>query len=150
MAEPLLNLGDIGLMRERVGSRGGAQRMHAQPIDFGADAGLQAVMAHDVAVDRGGIEGSVQFFLRPVIPDRAEQGTGRVAGVAGERQVFLDEPLRHCVRRHKPHLAALALDAEVQDALTALHILHPQGCTAPPGACRDRAGWPGWPGRGRP
>ena len=43
VVEPFLDLRDIGLVRERVCGRRGAQRMHAQPVDFGADARLQAV-----------------------------------------------------------------------------------------------------------
>lgn len=54
----------------------------AQPVNFGADACLQAVFAHDVAVHRRGIERSAQFFLRPIVPDRAEEGTGHVVAVA--------------------------------------------------------------------
>jgi len=68
--------GDIGLVQQRVCGRRGAQRMHAQPVDFGADARLQAVFAHDVAVHRRGIERPVQFFLGAVVFDRPEEGTG--------------------------------------------------------------------------
>src|SRR5579863_10696942 len=52
VAEPLLDLGDIGLMGERVSGRRGAQRMDAQPIHFRADAGFQAIFLHDVTVER--------------------------------------------------------------------------------------------------
>jgi hypothetical protein len=67
MAEPFLDLGDVGFVRERVGGGGGAQRMHAEAVDFGADAPLQAVFARDVAVGRGGFEGPLEFFLGPVV-----------------------------------------------------------------------------------
>src|SRR5713226_4009627 len=43
VSEPLLNLGDIRFMRERISGGGGAQRMHAKAVYFGADTGLQAV-----------------------------------------------------------------------------------------------------------
>src|SRR5712692_8494434 len=51
MAEPLLHLGDIGLVVERVGRCRGAQRMHTQPIYFRADAGLQPIFHDDIAID---------------------------------------------------------------------------------------------------
>ena len=51
MAEPLLHLGDIAVVGESIGRRRGAERMHAEAIDLGADAGLKAVLAYDVAVD---------------------------------------------------------------------------------------------------
>ena len=35
--------------------------MNAQPIHFGADAAFEAVLQDDVAVDRGGIERTVEF-----------------------------------------------------------------------------------------
>ena len=126
MAEPLLNLGDIGLVGEGVGGGGSAEGMHAQAVDLGADAGLQAVLAHNVAVERGGVKGTVEFFRGAVVADGAEEGPGRIAGVAGEGQVFLDEALGQGVCRHKPHLIPLAPDEEVHHALAALHILDEQ------------------------
>src|SRR5437762_2627707 len=73
MAEPLLDLGDVGLVREGVGSSGGAQGVHAQAVHFGADAGGQAVMANDVPVDGSGIERAIQFFGSAVVLDRPEE-----------------------------------------------------------------------------
>jgi len=40
MAEPFLNLADVGFVRKSVGRRSRARRMHAQPVDFRVDAGL--------------------------------------------------------------------------------------------------------------
>ena len=60
MAEPFLDLGDVGLMRERVGGGRGAQGAHAEADYFGADAGLAAVSQDDVVVDRTGIKRPVE------------------------------------------------------------------------------------------
>jgi hypothetical protein len=46
--------------------------------------------------------------------------------MARERQIFLDEPLRHGMHRHEADLVALALDAKMHDTLTALHVAHPE------------------------
>ena len=51
VAEPFLDLGDIEIMRERVGGGGRAQRMDAKPVDLTADAGLLAVFTDNIAID---------------------------------------------------------------------------------------------------
>jgi hypothetical protein len=61
VAEPFLDLGDICLMRKRVGGRGGTQRMHTEAVHFGADAGRAAVFQDDVVADRTGIERPVEL-----------------------------------------------------------------------------------------
>lgn len=43
VAQPLLDLGDIGIMRERVGRRRGPQRMHAEALHRRVDAHRLAV-----------------------------------------------------------------------------------------------------------
>src|SRR6516225_2848821 len=43
MAEPLWDLGDVRIVRQRVGSGCRAQRVHAQPDNFAADASFGAV-----------------------------------------------------------------------------------------------------------
>ena len=78
VAKPFLHLGDVSLVRERIRGRRGAQRVHAQPVYLGADAGLKAVFSHDVAVDGAGIERPVEI-ARAVIVDRTEDGTGASA-----------------------------------------------------------------------
>src|SRR5712692_8828032 len=60
VAEPLLDLGNIGFMGEGAGGGRGAQRMHAEAVHFSADAGFEAVFQDDVAVDRGGVERAVE------------------------------------------------------------------------------------------
>ena len=126
VAEPFLDLGDIGLVRQRVSGRRGAQRMHAQPVDFGADARLQAVFAQDIAVHRRGIERPVQFLRGAIVLDGPEEGTGHVGAVAREREIFLDQPLRRGMHGNKPDFVALALDPKMHHALTALNVPHAQ------------------------
>jgi hypothetical protein len=43
VAQPLLDLGDVGLVLQRVGRGGRAQAMHAEAVD--RDAGLPGVVA---------------------------------------------------------------------------------------------------------
>jgi hypothetical protein len=52
VSQPVLNLGDIGFVRERVGRRRGAQRMHTEAGGLATDAGFQAVFKNDIAIDR--------------------------------------------------------------------------------------------------
>jgi hypothetical protein len=54
MTEPFLHFGDLGLMREGIRGGGGAQRMDAQPVYFGADASFQSILPHDILIHRGG------------------------------------------------------------------------------------------------
>ena len=46
--------------------------------------------------------------------------------MAGERQIFFDQPLRQYLDRYEPDFAALALHPKMQHALTALHVLYAQ------------------------
>jgi len=64
MAEPFLDLGDIRLVRERIGSGCCAQRMHPEAFYFGADAGLESVFLYDVAINEGQIERPVEGICR--------------------------------------------------------------------------------------
>ena len=43
MPEPLLHLGDVGLVVERVGRGRGSQRVHAEPLDVHADTHCRSV-----------------------------------------------------------------------------------------------------------
>ena len=72
MAEPFLDFGDVGIVRQRIGRGRRAQRMDAKPIDLGADAGLIAVFDDDVPVDRSRIEMPVEA-AGAVILDRPKQ-----------------------------------------------------------------------------
>ena len=53
-------------------------------------------------------------------------GPDGIGGVAGERQVFLDQSLREHMDGYKADFAALALDPKMQHPLTALHVLNAQ------------------------
>jgi hypothetical protein len=59
-------------------------------------------------------EGSIQAFMahRPAVFPRF--------------QIFTNKPQHHRVNRNKPGFVALFLDAEVYDALAALHIPQPE------------------------
>jgi hypothetical protein len=124
MPQPVLNLGDIGFVRERVGRGRGPQRMHAEAGDLAADAGFEAVFEDDIAVDRCRIEVPVKITCAVVL-DGPEQGPVHIAPMAGERQIVLDRAQGGGVHRHKAYLVALALDAEMHDALAALQVFHP-------------------------
>jgi hypothetical protein len=54
MPEPLLDLGDIGIVRQGISGRRCAQRVYTQPDNFGADARFSSVFAHDVAARSNG------------------------------------------------------------------------------------------------
>ena len=89
MAEPLLDLGDIGLVRKRVGGGRCAQGVHAEPVYFGADTGLQPIFPHNISIDGSGVERAIEL-PRPVVRHRTKHGPGRIGSVAGERKVFLN------------------------------------------------------------
>ncbi len=78
----------------------------------------------DVAVDRTGIERPVEL-ARAVVGHWAEHGAFGVGAVADDRQVVLDQPLRHRMYGTKPDLAALAPDPKVHHALAALDVPDP-------------------------
>ena len=54
MAQPLLDLGDVGLVLQGIGGGGGAQAMDAEAVD--GDAGLAGIVP-DQGVDAVGAEG---------------------------------------------------------------------------------------------
>ena len=82
MAEPFLDLGDVGIVGKSIGGGGRAQGMHAEAIDLGADAGFQAVLADNVAVDGGGFQRSIKFS-GSVVLQRPEQRSVAVMAMAG-------------------------------------------------------------------
>jgi hypothetical protein len=99
--------------------------MDAQTIHLSADAGFQSILSHNILIHRGGIERAVEF-AGAVVRHRTKHGAGGIGNVAGERQVFLDQPLRQDLDGYEPDLAALALDPKMQHSLTALHVLYAQ------------------------
>ena len=125
MAEPLLDLGDVGLMFKRVGGGGRAQGVHADPVDRGVEPGRPAIVPDDVPIDRRGVEWTTEG-AGPVVLDRPEERPVAIVGVSGQLEVVLDEPLGHRVGRDKPDLVPLAVQPEVLDALPAFEIAHAQ------------------------
>jgi len=101
MAEPLLHLGDVGMMVERVGGGGGTQGMRA---DFKPQ--LRRIGPHH-SVDA--IGGDRLFELAgAVVPDRPEQRAVVVGAVSGRIEVVIDEAVGAGMQREIPRLAALA------------------------------------------
>lgn len=72
MPEPFLDLGNVGLVRKRVGCRCRAHRVDT--IHFGMNARLAAIFHDDVAVDGAGIEMLIGRSC-PVISHGAEEGS---------------------------------------------------------------------------
>ena len=77
-----------------------------------------------ITVDGTGVQ---MFFevSRAVILYQAEEGTIQFAAVFRKGQILFNEELSRGVNRDKSCLAALALDAKMHDAVTALHVAHP-------------------------
>ena len=50
MPQPLLHLGNIRVMRERIGGSGGAQRMYAETMHVSVDAHECAVVSDDFLI----------------------------------------------------------------------------------------------------
>src|ERR1700722_10015177 len=99
--------------------------MNAEAVYFGADAGFQAVFHDDITIDRGRVERAVKL-ARALIRYRTKHGTGGISGMAGERQILLDQTLGSHMHGNEANLVALALDHEMQHALAALNIAHAQ------------------------
>jgi hypothetical protein len=56
VSQPLLHLGDIGIVRQRVRRRSRAQRVDTEAVDLGADAGCHPVFADDSGLLPGFID----------------------------------------------------------------------------------------------
>jgi hypothetical protein len=84
LPEPLLHLGDVGLVIERVRGGGRAQRMGA---DLEAERGR--IGAHQ-PVDAVGRDRPIQL-ASAVVAQRAEQGAGIVLAVPGRLKVFVNK-----------------------------------------------------------
>ena len=85
MAQPLLDLGDVGLVLQGVGRGGGPQGVRAEAGEV--DPGLPGVALDDRVVDRIRVERLVQL-ARGVVLDRPEEGTVQVLAMAGRLQVI--------------------------------------------------------------
>jgi len=122
MPKPFLNLGDIGLVRERVGGGRGAQRVHAQAVHLAVDARREPVMADDVAIDRSAIERSAQSFRCAIVLHGPEEEAFGVGTMPGSRKILLDQPLCRGVHRDEPDFVPLAQNPEMDHALAAVHV----------------------------
>src|SRR5271165_154524 len=110
VAEPLLHLGDVGLVVERVGGGRRAQRMGAdletEQCRIGPHQPINAVAG--------------DCFLKPagaVVADRPEQRTVFIGAVSGGIEIIVDERVGARMQRQIPRLAALAGDLEMRHAL---------------------------------
>ncbi len=82
MSEPLLHFGYITIVRQSIGCSRCTKRMHAKAVNFSADSGLQAIFFDDVPIDGAGIEMPIEAS-RPIISNRPEQGSSRIAAMTG-------------------------------------------------------------------
>jgi hypothetical protein len=73
VAEPLLDIGNVGLVRKGVSCGRCPQRVDAKAVHLAVDAGFEAVITHDVAIDRSRIERPIQLFRGAVIFNGPEQ-----------------------------------------------------------------------------
>jgi hypothetical protein len=121
MAEPLLDLGNIGPILKRIGRRCCAQRMHAEAVHLAADASLAAIFADDVVIDRTRVEGFLKL-AGAVVSHWPKHGAAEIAAMTRERQIFVDEALRHRVHGNEADFVALAFDLKVHDAAAVLHV----------------------------
>ncbi|MCU0689148.1 MAG: hypothetical protein MUE97_05350, partial [Phycisphaerales bacterium] len=120
MAQPLLHLGDVGLVVQRVGRRRRPQRVRAD-----LEAQRRRVAPHDL-VDRVRRQG-LRPATAPVVMQRPEQRPGVITPVARRLQVLRHTPARGRVQRHVPRLAAFARHRQVHHAAPLLaRVLHPQ------------------------
>jgi hypothetical protein len=81
---------------QRIGGGRRTHRMRAEAIDLRADAGFTRIFADDVVIDRRPSSVPVPVELaRAVVGHRTEHGAAGIGGVTSERQICLDEALRH-------------------------------------------------------
>ena len=94
MPEPLLHLGDVGLMVERVGGRRGPQGVRAEPLDVHPHT-LRVVLHHLVDPVRG--HRPLHCPARVVL-HRPEEGAAEVLAVSHGFEVVGDELRRPGMR----------------------------------------------------
>ena len=75
VTKPLLDLGNIGLVIERVGGGRRAQRVNTESFHLSSKARIAPIFSDDVVIDRVRIEGAVEF-TRAIICDRTKPGGG--------------------------------------------------------------------------
>ena len=120
MPKPLLHLGDIRLMIERIGGGGRAQRVRADQKPQ-----LPRIAPHQSIDAVGG-----NRALQPsgaVVADRPEQRAAVIEAVPGGVEVVVDQSMRARIQRQIARLAAFAGDFQMRHAFARVpEILHPQ------------------------
>src|SRR5579871_1645445 len=104
--------------------------MHAQTIHLCIDAGLAAILTQNIPVYRSRIKVLVEHAC-PIILHGPEERFLKILmllppAVFPRLQIFAYEPECHRVNGNEPDFPALAVDAEMHDAFTALQVLEPQ------------------------
>jgi hypothetical protein len=87
VAEPVLDLGDIGSNWKAVGGSGCPQRVNTEAVHFGADAGLESMFPQDIVVKSKQVERAIEL-ARAIIRHRTKHSAAGVRTVAGESQVL--------------------------------------------------------------
>ena len=80
MPQPLLHLGDVGIVGQGVGGRRGPHGMHTDARDGVNQADLTGIMPHNVLVDGYGMQGFGEG-LRAVVLDGSEERAFQVLAV---------------------------------------------------------------------
>lgn len=91
MTEPLLDLGDVGSIRERICRRSRSHCVIGNPVHI--EPGDEGPFLDDAAVKRGLGQGSGVVFI-PVVAQGPEDRSASFFPVACQFQVFFDETLR--------------------------------------------------------
>ncbi len=109
MPQPLLHLGDVGLVIERIGRRRRAQRVRP---DLKPQLGRVRPYHPIHPVRRDGLSG----FRIPAVVERAEEGTAVGGAVPRGLEVLGDQAARRWVQRQVARLAALARHFQMHHA----------------------------------
>jgi len=96
--KPFLHLGDVGLMVERVGGGGGAQRMRADQKP------QRPRIAPHQSIDAIGSDRAFQSS-GAVVADRSEQRAAVIEAMAGDIEIVVDQPVGAGMERQIARLA---------------------------------------------
>jgi hypothetical protein len=121
--QPLLHLGDVGMMREGVRRRGRAQRVYTEPMHVDGDAYRCAVVFDHLVIHGFGIQRFAELAGR-IILHRPKQRSLQVLPMLGGFEIVMNQPLRLRRHRDEAHLVAFTLNPKVQDAFAPLIITH--------------------------
>ena len=106
MPEPLLHLGNIGVVRQGIGRRGGTQGMHAKSVYIGIDAHHRTVALYNALVHRIRMQ-VLREYLGDVVLHRPKERTIEILLVLGLFQILGDESLCFQAHRDVAHLTAI-------------------------------------------